>query len=200
MKKPAHSIQLLSPLLAKQIAAGEVIERPASVLKELLENSLDAGATEIEVHLEQGGVGLIRVRDNGHGIRAEELALALTAHATSKIQNLDDLQAVATLGFRGEALASMGAVSRLTLTSRFYQAEHGATLHINGKDDCQPLQTASHPIGTTVEVRDLFYNTPARRKFLKTERTEFSHLQTLVKRIGLSHLQLNINLQHNTTD
>jgi DNA mismatch repair protein MutL len=190
------SIQLLSPLLTKQIAAGEVIERPASVVKELVENSLDAGATEIYIDLEQGGIDLIRVRDNGHGIRAQELTLALSAHATSKIRELADLHHIQTLGFRGEALASMASVSRLTLTSRFYKENQGATIQINGNEN-QTVRVAAHPVGTCVEVRNLFYNTPARRKYLKSARTEFNHIQELVKRVALSHFELKIQLQHN---
>ena len=170
MKSEQRPIQILSPRLANQIAAGEVVERPASVLKELVENALDAGATQIDVECDAGGVGRIRVRDDGRGIPASELALALSRHATSKIHDLDDLEAVKTLGFRGEALASIASVSRLDLTSAIEQ-QPGARVSVEGRDMQPVVEAASHPVGTTVDVRDLFFNTPARRKFLKTERT-----------------------------
>ena len=172
MKYEPRQIHFLSQRLANQIAAGEVVERPASVAKELIENSLDSGASIIDVDCEAGGVGRIRVRDNGFGIEASELPLALSRHATSKIQDLDDLVAVQTLGFRGEALASIASVSRLDLTSAVKGAS-GARVKVEGRGMEPIIELASHPLGTTVDVRDLFFNTPARRKFLKTEKTEF---------------------------
>lgn len=192
-------IHLLPPQLANQIAAGEVVERPSSVVKELLENSLDAGATHIEIDIEQGGARLIRVRDNGHGIERDDLALALSRHATSKIQSFDDLMQVATLGFRGEALPSISSVSRLTLTSRAgaAAAQDSSAWQVQGDDVEAPPIPAAHPQGTTVEIRDLFYNTPARRKFLRSEKTEFSHLDEVVQRIALSRFDVDIILRHN---
>ena len=188
------SIGLLSPLVANQIAAGEVIERPASVVKELIENSLDAGASEINITVENGGIQLLRVQDNGHGIRGNELMLALQRHATSKIQVIQDLSDIQTLGFRGEALASVSAISRLTLKSRFFESETGWSLQINGIQQTAP-QPCAHPIGTTIEVRDLFFNTPARRKFLRSPKTEFSHIQEVVKRLVLSRFGVRWTLQ-----
>ncbi|UAW99129.1 DNA mismatch repair endonuclease MutL [Halopseudomonas nanhaiensis] len=190
-------IQLLSPRLANQIAAGEVVERPASVIKELLENSLDAGASRIDIDVEQGGVKLLRVRDDGRGIVSDDLALALSRHATSKIRDLDDLERVATLGFRGEALASVSSVSRLTLTSCAEGEDQAWQVETEGRDMASRVQPAAHPRGTTVEVRDLFFNTPARRKFLRTEKTEFSHLEEVVKRLALSRFDVSFNLRHN---
>jgi DNA mismatch repair protein MutL len=192
-------IHLLPPQLANQIAAGEVVERPSSVVKELLENSLDAGATHIEIDIEQGGARLIRVRDNGHGIQRDDLALALSRHATSKIQSFDDLMQVSTLGFRGEALPSISSVSRLTLTSRAGAAatQDSSAWQVQGDDVQAPPIPAAHPQGTTVEIRDLFYNTPARRKFLRSEKTEFSHLDEVVQRIALSRFDVDIILRHN---
>lgn len=188
-------IQKLSPLLANQIAAGEVIERPASVVKELLENSLDAGATQIDIEIEQGGVRLIRVRDNGAGIHQEDLPLALSRHATSKIIAQEDLATIMTLGFRGEALASIGSVSRLSLISA---RENATGWQVSVEGDTNPaLQPASHPRGTTVEVYDLFFNTPARRKFLRAEKTEFEHIDELVKRMALSSFNVGFSLKHN---
>ncbi len=188
-------IQCLTPLLANQIAAGEVIERPASVVKELIENSVDAGATQIEIEIEQGGQRLIRVRDNGAGIHREDLPLALSRHATSKIQNADDLAHIMTLGFRGEALASIASVSRLVMTSA--QASQTAwQLSIEGTNHHE-LQPAAHPQGTTVEVRDLFFNTPARRKFLRAEKTEFDHIDELIKRVALASFSIDFTLKHN---
>src|SRR5210317_331263 len=191
-------IQLLSPRLANQIAAGEVVERPASVLKELLENSLDAGATKVEVDIEEGGVRQIRIRDDGIGISSEDLPLALSRHATSKIYTLDDLEGVATLGFRGEALASISSVSRLTLTSNDSETSmQGWSAFSEGREMDVQIQPAAHPRGTTVEVRDLFFNTPARRKFLRTEKTEFNHLEEVVKRQALSRFDVSFYLRHN---
>jgi DNA mismatch repair protein MutL len=190
-------IHQLSPRLANQIAAGEVVERPASVIKELLENCLDAQANKIDVDVEQGGVKLMRVRDNGTGIGEQDLALALSRHATSKITSLDDLESVQSLGFRGEALASVSSVSRLTLTSNTQDQDSAWQVITEGRDMAAQLQPAAHPIGTTVEVRDLFFNTPARRKFLRTEKTEFSHLEEVVKRLALSRFDVAFSLKHN---
>ncbi len=190
-------IKLLSPRLANQIAAGEVVERPSSVIKELLENSLDAGATRLDVEVEDGGVKLMRVRDNGSGIDREDLALALSRHATSKITDLDDLEAVATLGFRGEALASISSVARLALTSATDENGAGWQVTAAGRDMETELAPAPHPQGATVEVRDLFFNTPARRKFLRTEKTEFNHLEDVVKRLALSRYDVSFSLRHN---
>ncbi len=190
-------IQLLNPRLANQIAAGEVVERPASVVKELLENSLDAGAQRIDVEVEAGGVKLIRVRDDGGGIDREDLALALSRHATSKIRELDDLEAVASLGFRGEALASISSVARLNLTSARAEADNAWSVRCEGRDMAAQLSPAAHPRGTTVEVRDLFFNTPARRKFLRAEKTEFGHLEEVLKRQALSRYDVGFSLRHN---
>ena len=192
-------IALLSQRLANQIAAGEVVERPASVVKELLENSLDAGANRIEVDVESGGSKLLRVRDNGFGIEKEDLALALSRHATSKIANLEDLEHIGSLGFRGEALASISSVSRLSLTSRFAQAPDDLAWKVEAQgQDMNPVMTpASHPRGTTVEVRDLFFNTPARKKFLRTEKTEFDRIDEVIRRMSLSRFDVNFQLRHN---
>ncbi|HEY6130411.1 MAG TPA: DNA mismatch repair endonuclease MutL, partial [Halioglobus sp.] len=190
-------IRLLSSRLANQIAAGEVVERPASVAKEVLENSLDAGATRVDIEVESGGSKLIRVRDNGSGIPSEDMCLALARHATSKIASLEDLERVGSLGFRGEALASIGAVSRLTLTSNAATGSDGSSATCEGRDMDVQLKPAPHPRGTTVEVRDLFFNTPARRKFLRTEKTEFSHLEEIVKRLALSRFDVAFKLRHN---
>lgn len=190
-------IHPLSIQLVNQIAAGEVVERPASVVKELLENSLDAGATRIEVDVEQGGVKLIRVRDNGSGIHRDDLALALSRHATSKISNLDELEAVTSMGFRGEALPSIASVSRLQLISREQGSDSGWMLSSDGSSEITPPQPASHPTGTTIEVRDLFYNTPARRKFLRTDKTELAHIDQLVKRLALSRFDVAFHLRSN---
>ncbi|EPO0013387.1 DNA mismatch repair endonuclease MutL [Vibrio alginolyticus] len=191
------TIKILPARLANQIAAGEVVERPASVIKELVENSLDSGATRIDIDIEKGGAKLIRVRDNGKGITKDELGLALSRHATSKIHTLDDLEAIMSLGFRGEALASISSVSRLTLTSRPAAQEEAWSAYSEGRDMQVKLKPAAHPIGTTVEVLDLFFNTPARRKFLRTEKTEFAHIDELLKRIALSRFDVTINVRHN---
>ena len=190
------AIRALPIDLVNQIAAGEVIERPASVVKELVENSLDAGATRIEVEIEQGGLRLIRVRDDGGGIAAAQLPLAVAAHATSKIASFDDLERVASMGFRGEALASMAAVSRFALTSREAGSEEAFRIEVDG-GRMQPVRPARHPPGTSVEVRDLFYNVPARRKFLRAERTEFAHIDDLVKSLALARADVAFHLGHN---
>jgi DNA mismatch repair protein MutL len=188
-------IQRLSSLLANQIAAGEVVDRPASVVKELIENSIDAGATQIDIDIEQGGARLIRVRDNGGGIHRDDLPLALSRHATSKLTTTEGLSQIMTLGFRGEALASIGSVSRLSIISA-QPKETGWRITLEG-DVEHEIKPASHPQGTTVEVYDLFFNTPARRKFLRSEKTEFDHVDELVKRIALAHFQVGFTLRHN---
>lgn len=190
------AIRLLPDLLINQIAAGEVVERPASALKELLENSLDAEATEITVQLTQGGIKLIRVADNGGGISRDDLPLALARHATSKITTLEDLQKVASLGFRGEALASIAAVSRLMLTSRMPTEKHAWQIQVEGNHFSQP-EPAAFDAGSMVEVHDLYFNTPARRKFLKTEATEFAHCEEIFLRLALSRAAIGFTLQHN---
>lgn len=192
----AH-IQLLSPRLANQIAAGEVVERPASVLKELLENCVDAGANRIDVDVEEGGIKLIRVRDNGGGIAEQDLPLAVARHATSKIIQLEDLEGVATLGFRGEALASISSVSRLLLTSSDSESGAGWRVETEGRDMAAKISPAAHPQGTTVEVRDLFFNTPARRNFLRSEKTEFNHLEEVFRKLALSHFEVAFSLRSN---
>lgn len=189
-------IRKLPSHLINQIAAGEVVERPASVVKELLENSLDAGASDLHIDIAAGGRKLIRIRDNGVGIPADEMPLALSRHATSKIDSLEDLEAVASLGFRGEALPSIGSVSRLTLTSRTAAADSAWQIEADNGALCD-VRPAAHPVGSTVEVHDLFYNTPARRKFLRTERTEFAHIEKWVRRIALSRPDVGITLTHN---
>ncbi|MGV2832969.1 DNA mismatch repair endonuclease MutL [Pseudomonas shirazensis] len=190
-------IELLSPRLANQIAAGEVVERPASVAKELLENSLDSGARRIDVEVELGGTKLLRVRDDGSGISPDDLPLALARHATSKIRELEDLEGVLSLGFRGEALASISSVARLTLTSRTVDASEAWQVETEGRDMTPRVQPAAHPVGTSVEVRDLFFNTPARRKFLKAEKTEFDHLQEVIRRLALARFDVGFHLRHN---
>lgn len=190
-------VKRLPPLLANQIAAGEVVERPASVVKELLENSIDAKATSIDIDIEQGGIKLIRIKDNGSGIHKDDLALALSRHATSKIHTMQDLEHVLSLGFRGEALPSISSVSRLDLRSRTKLADSGWRLVGDGREIPQEPEPIAHPVGTTIEVRDLFFNTPARRKFLRAEKTEFGHLEDVVKRIALSRFDISISLQHN---
>ncbi|MEA2080105.1 MAG: DNA mismatch repair endonuclease MutL, partial [Pseudomonadota bacterium] len=179
-------IHPLEPQLVNQIAAGEVVERPASVLKELLENSLDAGSSKIEIDIEEGGKRLIRVRDNGHGIHSDDLALALSRHATSKIASLEDLERVVSLGFRGEALPSIASVSRLLVQSRTAEETSGWQVQGDGRERTADPEPVPHLPGTTIEVRDLFHNVPARRKFLRTENTEQKHLEGVVQRIALS--------------
>ncbi|HHF6398947.1 TPA: DNA mismatch repair endonuclease MutL [Haemophilus influenzae] len=190
-------IKILSPQLANQIAAGEVVERPASVVKELVENSLDAGANKIQIDIENGGANLIRIRDNGCGIPKEELSLALARHATSKITDLDDLEAILSLGFRGEALASISSVSRLTLTSRTEAQTEAWQVYAQGRDIETTIKPTSHPVGTTVEVANLFFNTPARRKFLRTDKTEFAHIDEVIRRIALTKFNTAFTLTHN---
>lgn len=190
-------IRILPTQLINQIAAGEVVERPSSVVKELVENAFDAGATRVEVDIEMGGLRLIRVRDDGFGIAPEELPLALSRHATSKIASLDDLERVSSMGFRGEALPSISSVSRLTLTSRTAEAPNAWRVHADGTENDYSVEPAAHPPGTCVEVRDLFYNTPARRKFLRSEKTEFSHIDQVLKRIALSRFATGFVLRHN---
>ena len=190
-------IHLLSQRLSNQIAAGEVVERPASVVKELLENSLDAGADRIDIELEKGGIKLIRIRDNGVGVEKEDLPLALNRHATSKIKELDDLEKVVSLGFRGEALASISSVSRLAMISRTPDASEAWKVETEGRDMDAKLSPAAHPPGTNVEVRDLFFNTPARRKFLRTEQTEYKRIDEMIKRLALSRFDVGFNVQHN---
>jgi DNA mismatch repair protein MutL len=190
------SIRLLPDTLISQIAAGEVVERPASVLKELLENSLDAGATEISVSLTQGGIKQLKVTDDGGGMDADDLPLAFARHATSKIASLDDLEQVRSLGFRGEALASIASVARVALTTRTERAAHAWSLSAEGGAQGAP-QPAAHPGGTSVEVNDLYFNTPARRKFLRTEATEFGHCEDVFKRIALSRPDVAFSLRHN---
>lgn len=191
------TIKILPPQLANQIAAGEVVERPASVVKELVENSLDAGASQIEIDIEKGGCKLIRIRDNGAGIAEQELVLALSRHATSKISDLDDLAQITSLGFRGEALASISSVSRLTLTSKPVGQAAAWQAQAEGRDMAVTVKPAAHPDGTSIEVVDLFFNTPARRKFLRTDKTEFSHIDELVKRLALSRFDVSWQLNHN---
>lgn len=190
-------IQRLTTQLSNQIAAGEVVERPSSVLKELLENSVDAGASRIWIDVEEGGQRLIRVRDDGSGIHAEDLLLALDRHATSKVSSVEDLERITTLGFRGEALPSISSVSRLQLNSRIEGADQGWKVYCNGGVEMEAPQPDPHPQGTTVEVRDLFFNTPARKKFLRTEKTELRHIEDVVRRMALGHPEMMWVLKHN---
>ncbi|MEZ5529622.1 MAG: DNA mismatch repair endonuclease MutL [Porticoccaceae bacterium] len=190
-------IHLLSPRLANQIAAGEVVERPASVIKELLENSIDSGARRIEIDVENGGIKLMRVRDNGCGIGADDLPLALSRHATSKIEQLDDLEAVATLGFRGEALASISSVARLAIATNENDSGPGWKAEAEGRDMAVNVAPVAHPRGTTVEVRDLFFNTPARRKFLRAETTEYKRIDEMLRKLALSHFDIDFTLRNN---
>lgn len=191
-------IQRLTSHLANQIAAGEVIERPASIVKELVENSLDASSQQIDIDIDKGGMQRIRVRDNGHGIHKDDLILALDRHATSKIHSLNDLERINTLGFRGEALASISSIARLNLSSSTETTQHGwkITCDYHQEHPLMPVPIA-HGRGTTVEIHDLFFNTPARRKFLKSEQTEFAHIETLIKRLSLSHFSIGFSLHHN---
>ena len=191
------TIAILPARLANQIAAGEVVERPASVVKELVENSLDAGATSIRIDIEKGGAKRIRIVDNGKGIAKDELGLALSRHATSKIKDLDDLESISSLGFRGEALASISSVSRLTLTSKPQAQTSAWQANAEGRDMAVAVNPAAHPDGTTIDVIDLFFNTPARRKFLRTEKTEFGHIEEVIKRIALARFDVAFVLTHN---
>jgi DNA mismatch repair protein MutL len=191
------TIAILPARLANQIAAGEVVERPASVIKELIENSLDAGATSIHIDVDKGGIKKIKITDNGHGIVKEELTLALSRHATSKIKSLNDLEAIGSLGFRGEALASISSVARLTLTSKPQSQATAWQAVAEGRDMSVNIKPAAHPDGTSIEVLDLFFNTPARRKFLRTEKTEFNHIDEVVRRIALAHFEVSFSLTHN---
>ncbi len=190
-------IHALPPQLINQIAAGEVVERPASIVKELVENCFDAGANQIAIEIEQGGARLIKIRDNGCDIDRDDLTLALSRHATSKIASLDDLEHVASMGFRGEALPSISSVARLSLTSKTADNDYAWCISSDGSETDFDIQPAAHPDGTTVDVGDLFYNTPARRKFLKTEKTEFSHIESLIKKMALSRFQVAFKLIHN---
>lgn len=194
-----NRINLLDQKLANQIAAGEVVERPASIVKELIENSLDARANKITVEVEQGGVKLIRIQDDGRGILKQDLALALHRHATSKIKKIGDLENINSLGFRGEALASISSVSRVSLLSKAREGEYDAgwQIDVEGNVAHKSLVPVSHAEGTTIEVRDLFFNTPARRKFLKKERTEFSKIDEIIKRLALSRFDVHVSLRHN---
>ncbi|WP_018860598.1 MULTISPECIES: DNA mismatch repair endonuclease MutL [unclassified Thioalkalivibrio] len=191
------SIEKLSEQLINQIAAGEVVERPASVVKELVENALDAGSTRLEIRLEQGGIRLIQISDNGCGIHRDELPLALSRHATSKIRSMEDLEALHTLGFRGEALPSIASVSRLSMTSAVEGERNGWRLTGDGSDVVREAAPAAHPVGTTVEVRDLFFNVPARRKFVRTERTEFNHCETVIRTQAAACPEVAFTLRHN---
>ena len=190
-------IQILPPQLANQIAAGEVVERPASVVKELVENCIDAGAMRIDIEIEKGGAKLIRIRDNGCGIAKHDLSLALARHATSKVATLDDLEAILSFGFRGEALASISSVSRLTITSKTETQTEAWQAYAEGSQMAVKVIPAAHPVGTTIDVADLFFNTPARRRFLKSDKTEFTHIDEWLKRIALVRADIHFTLQHN---
>ncbi|TKB51378.1 DNA mismatch repair endonuclease MutL [Ferrimonas sediminicola] len=190
-------IQILPPQLANQIAAGEVVERPASVVKELVENCLDAGASRVDIEVERGGSKAMVIRDNGLGIAEQELPLALSRHATSKVASLEDLESILSFGFRGEALASISSVSRLTLTSRTQEQEQGWQAYAEGREMAVKLQPAAHPVGTTVQVEDLFFNTPARRRFLRADKTEFNHIDEQLRRIALAKPTVHFTLSHN---
>ena len=190
------AIRLLPDTLVNQIAAGEVVERPSSVVKELVENALDAGARRIDVELEEGGIRLIRIRDDGGGMGPEDIALAVERHATSKIGSLEDLECVGTLGFRGEALPSIASVSRFSITSRRGDDAHGSRLEVEGGKRLPPRPQA-HPVGSTVEVRDLFFNVPARRKFLRAERTEYGHVEDWLRSLALARPGIELRLSHN---
>ncbi len=190
-------IQILPPQLANQIAAGEVVERPASVVKELVENCIDAGAARIDIEIEKGGAKLIRIRDNGCGISKQDLSLALSRHATSKVATLDDLEAILSFGFRGEALASISSVSRLTITSKPESQSEAWQAYAEGSQMAVKVIPAAHPAGTTIDVADLFFNTPARRRFLKSDKTEFTHIDEWLKRIVLARADIHFTLKHN---
>lgn len=193
----ASRINQLDPRLVNQIAAGEIIERPASIIKELIENALDAGASRIEIEVESAGIKRIKISDNGHGILKEDLAMALSRHATSKITNMQDLEQVATLGFRGEALPSIASVTRLTIQSREQNADQAWMVSSDGDNKVNQATPVAHPVGTTIEARDLFYNTPVRRKFLRTEATEYKHLDQVVRRMALSRFDVEFKLKNN---
>ncbi|MDF1796085.1 MAG: DNA mismatch repair endonuclease MutL [Coxiellaceae bacterium] len=190
-------IKLLDPLLANQIAAGEVVERPASVVKELVENAIDAGSTQITIELQKGGVELVRLRDNGCGISKDDLTLACVRHATSKIASYQDLTEVVSLGFRGEALASIAAVSHLKISSCTEDGDQAWRVATSGTEGEVAVMPAAHPVGTTVEVRELFHNTPARRRFLRTDKTEFHHIESIVLRQALSRFDVAFRMSHN---
>jgi DNA mismatch repair protein MutL len=192
-----HRIHALEARLVNQIAAGEIIERPASMVKELIENALDAGATSISIEVEKAGVKRLQISDNGHGILRQDLAMALSRHATSKIENLSDLEQIATLGFRGEALPSIASVTRLTIQSRELESNQAWMVTSDGNNTVSQPTPVAHPVGTTIETRDLFYNTPARRKFLRTDNTEFKHLDQVVRRMALSRFDVAFKLSHN---
>lgn len=192
-----HRIHSLDPRLINQIAAGEIIERPASMLKELIENALDAGSTNIDIEVENAGVKRLKISDNGHGILKQDLAMALSRHATSKIENLTDLEQIATLGFRGEALPSIASVTRMTIKSREANSDQAWMVSSDGNNLTTEPTPVAHPRGTTIETRDLFYNTPARRKFLRTDNTEFKHLDQVVRRMALSRFDVAFKLTHN---
>ena len=194
----SNRIHALDARLVNQIAAGEIIERPASMLKELIENSLDAGATSIDIEVEQAGVKRLKITDNGHGILKHDLAMALSRHATSKIENLTDLEQIATLGFRGEALPSIASVTRMTIKSKEQGADQAWMVSSDGNNTTTEAVPVAHPVGTSIETRDLFYNTPARRKFLRTDNTEFKHLDQVVRKMALSRFDVAFKLQHNS--